>query len=144
MNFFRNALAAVILVLFALPAGAAEPTTLAVLPFTDESPDQSREYFSHGMSEELRKASSRVEDLQVAGVDSSNVIEASLYAQQDRPKQAMAALRRATDRGWKDYAVSQQDLRFSPLRDHPEFRRLLSALRQDAARLRAAALPPLS
>jgi TolB-like protein len=45
--------------------------SIAVLPFTDLSPDHDQEYFSDGMAEELLNALAKVKDLKVAGRTSS-------------------------------------------------------------------------
>lgn len=47
-------------------ARVALPTTLAVLPFTDRSPDGDQEYFSDGITEELIATLARVDGLRVA------------------------------------------------------------------------------
>src|SRR5262249_13370905 len=62
--------------------GAAAPTrsapaveiphkSIAVLPFTDLSPQHDQEYFSDGMAEEILDALAKVRDLKVAGRTSS-------------------------------------------------------------------------
>jgi TolB-like protein/Tfp pilus assembly protein PilF len=53
-------------------ASAAPPHSIAVLPFANLSGDSSQDYFSDGLSEELRGALARVEALQVAARASSN------------------------------------------------------------------------
>ncbi|MEJ2086054.1 MAG: protein kinase [Acidobacteriota bacterium] len=50
---------------------ATEANSLAVLPFTDLSPDRDQEYFSDGLTEELISALGRIPDLRVAGRASS-------------------------------------------------------------------------
>lgn len=49
------------------PAPAAGTTTLAVLPFTNLSPDDEQDYFAQGIGEELLIVLSRLPDLQVTG-----------------------------------------------------------------------------
>ncbi len=49
----------------------APAKSIAVLPFTDLSPDRDQEYFSDGMSEEILNALAQVRDLKVAGRTSS-------------------------------------------------------------------------
>ena len=53
-------------------APAAPPHSVAVLPFANLSGDASQDYFSDGLSEELRGALTRVDALQVAARASSN------------------------------------------------------------------------
>src|SRR5499427_4289409 len=53
------------------PARAAEPKSLAVLPFVNMSGDKDNEYFSDGMTEELISALANVEGLRVASRTSS-------------------------------------------------------------------------
>ena len=48
-----------------------EMASIAVLPFTDLSPDGDQEYFSDGLSEELLNVLAKVEDMKVAGRTSS-------------------------------------------------------------------------
>jgi len=48
------------------PAGAAEPKSIAVLPFVNMSNDKENEYFSDGMTEELINALANVDGLRVA------------------------------------------------------------------------------
>ena len=53
-------------------AGAvAETNSLAVLPFTNMSPDKDQEYFSDGLTEELLNALVKIPDLKVTGRTSS-------------------------------------------------------------------------
>jgi len=52
-------------------AAAADPKSIAVLPFVDLSPAHDQQYFSDGMSEEILAALSKVPDLKVAGRTSS-------------------------------------------------------------------------
>ncbi len=52
-------------------ASAAPDKSIAVLPFTDLSPQHDQEYFSDGMAEELLNALAKVQDLKVAGRTSS-------------------------------------------------------------------------
>ena len=49
----------------------APAKSIAVLPFTDLSPDRDQEYFSDGMSEEILNALAQIQDLKVAGRTSS-------------------------------------------------------------------------
>jgi TolB-like protein len=49
----------------------APAKSIAVLPFTDLSPERDQEYFSDGMSEEILNALAQVRDLKVAGRTSS-------------------------------------------------------------------------
>jgi serine/threonine-protein kinase len=53
------------------PATAAGPS-IAVLPFTNLSDDKNQEYFSDGLSEELRELLTKLEDLRVVGRTSSS------------------------------------------------------------------------
>jgi TolB-like protein/tetratricopeptide (TPR) repeat protein len=58
----------------AAAAGAAavtETNSLAVLPFTNTSPEKDQEYFSDGLTEELLNALVKIRDLKVAGRTSS-------------------------------------------------------------------------
>jgi TolB-like protein/DNA-binding SARP family transcriptional activator len=48
------------------PAAVTEPTTIAVLPFVNLSPNGTDEYFSDGMAEEIMVALSKVKGLRVA------------------------------------------------------------------------------
>lgn len=58
------------------PAGPNPPVrSVAVLPFTDLSPEQDQAYFSDGIAEELRSALARVEGLRVASSTSSLSVE---------------------------------------------------------------------
>ena len=50
---------------------AAEPPSIAVLPFADMSPGKDQEYFSDGIAEEILNALAQVEGLRVAGRTSS-------------------------------------------------------------------------
>ena len=50
---------------------AASDRSIAVLPFTDLSPQHDQEYFSDGMAEEILNALAQVRDLKVAGRTSS-------------------------------------------------------------------------
>ncbi|MDB5969523.1 MAG: hypothetical protein JWQ90_1973 [Hydrocarboniphaga sp.] len=50
---------------------AANEKSIAVLPFTDLSPEHDQEYFSDGMAEELLNALAKVPELKVAGRTSS-------------------------------------------------------------------------
>ena len=43
-------------------------------------------------------------------------------------KRALADLRQAVDKGWKDLAALQQNEAFAPLRQDPEYQRLTAAL----------------
>jgi TolB-like protein len=52
-------------------APAASPKSIAVLAFTDLSPQHDQEYFSDGMAEEILNALAHVKDLKVAGRTSS-------------------------------------------------------------------------
>jgi len=52
-------------------APAVNPKSIAVLAFTDLSPDKDQEYFSDGVSEEILNALVQVKDLEVAGRTSS-------------------------------------------------------------------------
>ena len=52
-------------------ATVVETNSLAVLPFTNMSPDKDQEYFSDGLTEELLSALSKIPDLKVAGRTSS-------------------------------------------------------------------------
>lgn len=52
------------------PAYTERPT-IAVLPFSDLSPDGDQEYFSHGISEEILRALSRIRGLRVAARSSA-------------------------------------------------------------------------
>ncbi len=56
----------------ATPAPAAPPHSIAVLPFANLSGDPSQDYFSDGLSEDLRGALTRIEALRVAARASSN------------------------------------------------------------------------
>ncbi len=49
----------------------AAPASIAVLPFTDMSPEQDQEYFSDGLAEELLNVLAKVEGLKVAARTSS-------------------------------------------------------------------------
>ena len=53
------------------PQPARRGQSIAVLPFTDLSPDQDQEYFSDGMAEEILNALAQVKGLKVAGRTSS-------------------------------------------------------------------------
>ncbi len=54
------------------PAGAApDPKSIAVLPFTNMSPDKEQEYFSDGIAEELMNLLAQVPELRVAARTSS-------------------------------------------------------------------------
>ena len=53
------------------PAMAENTKSIAVLPFTDLSPEGDQEYFSDGISEEILNALAKVRDLKVAGRTSS-------------------------------------------------------------------------
>jgi TolB-like protein/Tfp pilus assembly protein PilF len=55
----------------AAPAAAVPDKSIAVLPFSDLSPQHDEEYFSDGMAEELLNALAKVQDLKVAGRTSS-------------------------------------------------------------------------
>lgn len=55
--------------------GTPPPRSVAVLPFTDLSPEQDQAYFSDGIAEELRSALSGVEGLRVASSTSSLSVE---------------------------------------------------------------------
>lgn len=48
------------------PAPAPEASTIAVLPFTDMSPERDQDYFCEGLAEELINALTRVQGLRVA------------------------------------------------------------------------------
>ncbi len=64
--------AAVFWMMHSRPAAAtAEPPSVAVLPFTDLSPEHDQEYFCDGMTEELITALSRIDGLRVAARTSS-------------------------------------------------------------------------
>ena len=52
-------------------AGAAAGPSIAVLPFTNLSDDKNQEYFSDGLSEELRELLTKVKELRVVGRTSS-------------------------------------------------------------------------
>jgi TolB-like protein/Tfp pilus assembly protein PilF len=52
-------------------ASTAPEKSIAVLPFTDLSPNRDHEYFSDGMAEEILNALAQVKDLKVAGRTSS-------------------------------------------------------------------------
>ena len=61
------------LALKSAPAAAKAPAhSIAVLPFVNLSGDPGQDYFSDGLSEDLRGALTRIEDLQVAARASSN------------------------------------------------------------------------
>ncbi len=61
------------LALKSAPAAAKAPShSIAVLPFVNLSGDPGQDYFSDGLSEDLRGALTRIEDLQVAARASSN------------------------------------------------------------------------
>jgi serine/threonine-protein kinase len=51
--------------------GSPTPATIAVLPFTDMSPDKDQEYFADGLSEELSNALATIPHLRVTGRASS-------------------------------------------------------------------------
>jgi len=53
------------------PAVAISKKSIAVLPFTDLSPNHDQEYFSDGIAEEILNALAQVKDLKVAGRTSS-------------------------------------------------------------------------
>ena len=53
---------------------------------------------------------------------------AAAYAHQGDRKRALADLRLAVDKGWKDLGSLQQDDAFAPLRQDPEYQRLTAAL----------------
>ncbi len=53
------------------PAAAISKKSIAVLPFTDLSPNHDQEYFSDGIAEEILNALAQVKDLKVAGRTSS-------------------------------------------------------------------------
>jgi len=53
------------------PATAINKKSIAVLPFTDLSPNHDQEYFSDGIAEEILNALAQVKDLKVAGRTSS-------------------------------------------------------------------------
>jgi serine/threonine protein kinase/tetratricopeptide (TPR) repeat protein len=53
------------------PYGAGIPTSIAVLPFTNMSPDSEAEFFSDGITEEIINALTRVSSLRVASRTSS-------------------------------------------------------------------------
>ncbi len=53
---------------------------------------------------------------------------AEAYARKGDPKRALADLHQAVDKGWKDLASLQQDEAFAPLRQDPEYQRLIAAL----------------
>ncbi|MCI4567421.1 tetratricopeptide repeat protein [Lysobacter sp. CFH 32150] len=55
----------------AKPVPATVSKSIAVLPFTDLSPNRDQEYFSDGMAEEILNALAQVKDLKVAGRTSS-------------------------------------------------------------------------
>jgi TolB-like protein len=52
-------------------ASRARVTSVAVMPFTDLSPERDQEYFCEGMAEEIINALTQIEDLQVAARTSS-------------------------------------------------------------------------
>src|SRR5262249_55571081 len=54
-----------------LPPAVQAATGLAVLPFTNISPDKDQDYFSDGVSEDLLNALLKIRDLNVAGRASS-------------------------------------------------------------------------
>jgi tetratricopeptide (TPR) repeat protein len=53
---------------------------------------------------------------------------AEAYAHKGDRKRALADLRQAVDKGWKDLAALQQNEAFAPLRQDPEYQRLTAAL----------------
>jgi TolB-like protein/Flp pilus assembly protein TadD len=53
------------------PVAGVSAASIAVLPFTDMSPDQDQEYFSDGISEELLNLLAKIPELQVAARTSS-------------------------------------------------------------------------
>ncbi|HEU5138129.1 MAG TPA: winged helix-turn-helix domain-containing protein [Steroidobacteraceae bacterium] len=55
----------------ALSAGVPAPRTIAVLPFTDLSPDRDMEYFADGIAEEMMNSLGKVESLRVVGRQSA-------------------------------------------------------------------------
>jgi len=104
-------------------APSISPKSLAILPFTDLSPEHDQEYFSDGIAEELQSALTRLHDLKVAGRSSSlyykgrhedlraigkalgvaNVLEGSVRKQGDRVRITAQLVRTDDDfRVWSD------------------------------------------
>jgi predicted Zn-dependent protease len=56
---------------------------------------------------------------------------AQAYAHKGDKKRALADLQQSVDRGWKDMAALQQEEAFAPLRQEPEYQRILLALTEN-------------
>jgi adenylate cyclase len=65
---------------------AAPPTTLAVMPFADFSPQRDKAYFAEGVAEEIRTLLSGVKDVRVTGRTSTEMLGPTADFKQAREK----------------------------------------------------------
>ena len=73
------------------------------------------------------------------GVDNSDIYytQTGIHALRGKPREAVAALQAAYDRGFRRYWVLQFDLRLDPIRSDPEYIALEQQILDDVNRARA-------
>jgi len=83
----------------------------------------------------LESAERKIKRARLNGVDDSNIYysEAVLLTMRSEPARAMAKLREAYDRGFREQWVMDIDGRLAPLRDTPEFIILMEQIRDDVS-----------
>ena len=97
---------------------------------------------SERAAQHLANAERAVRRARINGVDDAGIYytEASIYLLRGEKDQALAALREAYNRGWRQSWLLGLDTRLDPLRNEPEFLEIERQINEDIAKARAEVL----